>query len=392
MQLIEDPEMCPKGWALTTVGDACIICDNLRLPLNVEQRQLMQGEFPYYGPTGVLDYLNEFRLNGTYALIGEDGDHFLKFWDWPMTQLVNGKFNVNNHAHIVQGKGDCLTEWFYLYFHHMCLRPVLTLQGVGRYKLTRQGLERLPIVVPPVREQKRLVAIIQQWTEATNILAKLIAAKLRFKQGLMQQLLTGQRRFKGFDGEMKLVRMGDIAQEVSERNTCGDEVTVLSCTKHDGLVDSLTYFGKRVFSEDTSPYKVVRRNEFAYATNHIEEGSIGLLIHSDIGLVSPMYTVFRTNGQVVPQYLFRVLKTETLRQVFASFTSASVNRRGSLRWKQFSTIQLRLPSKEEQTKINDLMSIADHEIDLLRKQLAALKQQKKGLMQKLLTGQVRIKE
>lgn len=390
MQLIEDVEKCPNGWTLRTVGDACKICDNLRLPLNVEQRQRMQGQFAYYGPTGVLDYLDEYRLEGTYALIGEDGDHFLKFWDWPMTQLVSGKFNVNNHAHVVQGNGDCLTEWFYLYFHHMCLRPVLTLQGVGRYKLTRQGLERLPMVVPPVSEQKRLVAIVDKWTKAVETLSKLIAAKVRFKQGLMQQLLTAQRRFPEFDDEWKHIRVGDIASERSERSNGSGSIPVLSCTKHDGLVDSLAYFGKRVFSEDTSNYKLVRKGEFAYATNHIEEGSIGLLNHAEAGLVSPMYTVFRTNEQIVPEFLFRLLKTETYRQVFESFTSASVNRRGSLRWKQFATIPLKLPSVDEQNRIDDVLAVFDRELDILRRELNALKQQKRGLMQKLMTGEVRV--
>jgi len=103
-----------------------------------------------------------------------------------------------------------------------------------------------------------------------------------------------------------------------------------------------------------------------------------------------MYTVFRTNGEVVPDYLFRLLKTETYRQIFASFTSASVNRRGSLRWRQFSTIPLKLPGVKEQRRINDALSVFDDEIELLRKELDALKTQKKGLMQKLLTGQLRV--
>ena len=103
-----------------------------------------------------------------------------------------------------------------------------------------------------------------------------------------------------------------------------------------------------------------------------------------------MYTVFQTNDQVMPEFLYRVLKTETYRQVFASFTSASVNRRGSLRWKQFATIRLMLPSPEEQQRLTVAFSVFDREIRLLREQLDALKKQKKGLMQKLLTGQVRV--
>jgi type I restriction enzyme S subunit len=263
--------------------------------------------------------------------------------------------------------------------------------SAGQKRLQPGFVRTFSIALPPIPEQRAIAAVLSTWDRGIRQLTDLIAAKVRFKQGLMQQLLTGKRRFKGFEEDWRHVRVGDVAQEVSERNPDGDSIPVLSCTKYDGLVDSLEYFGKRVFSENTDNYKVVRRNDFAYATNHIEEGSIGLLRHADAGLVSPMYTVFRTNGDVDPEYLYRVLKTETLRQVFASFTSASVNRRGSLRWKQFSTIPLKLPGIDEQNYINNAMAAFDRQVELLRKQLTALKQQKKGLMQKLLTGEVRVK-
>ena len=244
---------------------------------------------------------------------------------------------------------------------------------------------------PPKPQQDKIADILHSWERGNRQLATLIAAKVHFKQGLMQQLLTGKRRFPKFREDWEQVRIGDIASERSERNNGGISIPVLSCTKHDGLVNSLAYFGKQVFSFDTSNYKVVRKGDFAYATNHIEEGSIGLLSHADAGLVSPMYTVFRTNGRIVPEFLFRLLKTETYRQVFESFTSASVNRRGSLRWKQFATIPLKVPSVQEQQRIDKALATVDHEIDLLRKELEVLKTQKKGLMQKLLTGKVRVK-
>lgn len=288
---------------------------------------------------------------------------------------------------------DLLSE--YLSFHMQSpvgCNEVKRLQvGGGKGNLNAGHLEDYRIDVPPCDEQRAIVDILRTWDLAVHTLPKLIAAKVRYKQGLMQRLLTGMRRFPEFGGEWKIVRIGDVAREISERNPDGEFIPVLSCTKYDGLVDSLEYFGKRVFSENTENYKIVRRGDFAYATNHIEEGSIGLLRQADAGLVSPMYTVFRTNGEVHCDYLYRVLKTETLRQVFASFTSASVNRRGSLRWKQFSTIRLKLPSIEEQKYINNAMSAFDLEVELLRKQLEALMQQKKGLMQKLLTGEVSVK-
>lgn len=69
----------PNDWVLTTVGDVCVIRNDLRKPISTEERKKMKGKYPYYGPTGILSYINEFRVQGEVALIGEDGDHFLKF-------------------------------------------------------------------------------------------------------------------------------------------------------------------------------------------------------------------------------------------------------------------------------------------------------------------------
>ena len=155
-------------------------------------------------------------------------------------------------------------------------------------------------------------------------------------------------------------------------------------------MDSSSYFSKQIFGKDLSLYKVVRRGRFAYATNHLEEGSIGYQELYDEALVSPMYTVFETLDRVLDKFLYLVLKTNRYRHIFAVNTNASVNRRGSLRWKEFARIRVPLPPKEEQEILIRVFSTVDREIALLRKQQLALWQQKQGLMQKLLSGEWRV--
>ena len=121
----------------------------------------MQGEYPYYGPTGILDHLNEYRVEGQYALIGEDGDHFLKFDTWNMTHLLRGRFNVNNHAHLLRGTESCRTEWIFQYFKHRDITPFLSRQGSGRLKLQKAILERVPISIPPLPEQEAILEFLR---------------------------------------------------------------------------------------------------------------------------------------------------------------------------------------------------------------------------------------
>jgi len=258
--------------------------------------------------------------------------------------------------------------------------------------------------VPPHEEQCRIAQLLGEWESAIEKIEQLIAAKLRRNEVLSSRLLFGHARFGAGNtqkiralhwfsapSDWQVVEIGKVACEVSALNSSDDGLPVLSCTKYDGLVDSLEYFDKQVFSHDTSKYKVVGRGQFAYATNHIEEGSIGYQDSVDAGLVSPIYTVFQSDAKKIDDgYFYKLLKTEKLRQIFSARTNSSVDRRGSLRWRDFAHIHIPLPSLDEQREINAVLDDARLEIVLLQAQVKALKTQKRGLMQKLLTGQWRV--
>ena len=263
--------------------------------------------------------------------------------------------------------------------------------GAIRYNLGQEDLSRVKLLIPPLPEQQRIVSLLSLWDTAIAKQTALIEQLTLRKRGLMQQLLTGKKRLKGFEGKWEKCAIKSFAKEVSIRNTDNKDYVVLSCTKYDGLVPSLEYFGKQIYSNDLSTYKVVPKNHFAYATNHIEEGSIGYQAYYNNGLISPMYTVFETDKEKVDDtYLFAVLKSHHLIYLYQAMMEGSINRRGGLRWDSFSTIKVDLPSLEEQKAISAFLHNADKEIEIQKQKLAALQEQKKGLMQVLLTGKKRI--
>ncbi len=297
----------------------------------------------------------------------------------------------------------------FLYYALLKLSPriksLASEQAVPIVNKSEFSAYRIPL--PPLSEQKKIAEILSAWDRAIEQVGKLIDAKERLKKGLMQQLLTGRMRFPQFRSanervkthfydlplDWKHPRISEIAREVSEKNVEQIDYPVLSCCKYDGFVNSLEYFGKKVYSDDTSNYKIIKRGQFGFPSNHIEEGSIGLLNHVDAGIVSPIYTIFEMNPEkVFAPYLYALFKTDTYQHVFRVNTNSSVDRRGSLRWQEFSKIRVPLPSLAEQTRIASVLSSCDREIELLKKKLEKLKEQKKGLMQKLLTGEIRVKE
>ena len=244
---------------------------------------------------------------------------------------------------------------------------------------------------PPLPEQKAIANCLSTWDDALVKLDQLITAKQQLKTALMQQLLSGKKRLPGFTGEWEEKRIEDLAKEYTQKNDNNENIEVLSCTKYDGLVPSLEYFGRQVFGDDLSKYKIVPKGYFAYATNHIEEGSIGYQDFNKLGLVSPMYTVFKTDDTINDNYFFKLLKSHRLIHEYNRRMEGSIDRRGGLRWKNFKRIKLIVPSYNEQIAIAGVLNTADREIELLKTQREQLQAQKKGLMQQLLTGKKRLK-
>lgn len=264
-------------------------------------------------------------------------------------------------------------------------------QGNSVVHIYSSELKKLKIPLPTLPEQHKIATIVGTWDEAITKTQQLISHLQRRNKGMIQQLLSGKNRLKVFKKAKPLfLPIRSFAKEVSNKNKTDIELIVLSCTKYDGLVPSLEYFGRKIYSDDLTTYKIVSKNSFAYATNHIEEGSIGYQAKYDQALISPMYTVFKTDDSVNDEYLYKVLKSHHYIHEYQKRMEGSIDRRGGLRWDEFSKIKVLIPSLEEQRAIADILNKGDEEVKLQQQRLAALQLQKKGLMQKLLMGELRV--
>ncbi len=378
----------PKEWEVKRLGEVCSFLDSQRIPIKDADRGEMQGKYPYYGASGIIDYVNDYIFDDDLILLGEDGANIL-MRSTPLAFLVSGKIWVNNHAHVLKTKQGFNRYYVCNYLETLSYNKYNT--GTAQPKLNREVCEKIPVLLPPEEEQNRISTLMTVWDTCIEKQSKMIEKLKLRKRALMQQLLTGKKRLIGFSGEWKHVPIKSFANEVSNRNVNGINYIVLSCTKYDGLVPSLEYFGKQIYSNDLSSYKIIPQGHFAYATNHIEEGSIGYQSNYENGLISPMYTVFSTDNKMVDDtFLFAVLKSHHLIYLYQSMMEGSINRRGGLRWDTFSTIKMDLPPLREQKAISAFLKDADKEIELANKKLNNLQSQKRGLMQQLLSGKKRI--
>lgn len=264
-------------------------------------------------------------------------------------------------------------------------------QTTNLASINKTSLGQFPIPLPPTKaEQQAIAEALSDADALIESLSLLLAKKRQIKQGAMQELLTGKRRLPGFSGQWTRYEIGNIAFPSTEVNTNGEALPVLACSKHFGFVDSLGFFKNQVFSRDTANYKVVRRGQIGYPANHIEEGSIGLQDLYEVALVSPIYVVFSTAPDIDSYFLHRLLKLDQYRQTFSSATSASVDRRGSLRWPELSKINVVLPLYKEQCAVRDVLRELEAEIAVLEAKLDKARLVRQGMMQELLTGRIRL--
>lgn len=375
----------PSGWELKILHE---IASTSIGEFVIKTKHVTNGEYPVYnGGKSYTGFYNEFNNEGNKIIISARGAYAghvnfskIKFW-------------AGNSCYSIGIKKENIVEIDFLFYYVKNNENnfLLNQQAANIPSVSKKDVENFKISLPPLPEQRAIANILSTWDTAIQTTQALFSQKEQEKKWLMQNLLTGKKRLTGFSGEWKEIHIRDIANEVSIKNKSDKQLTVLSCTKYNGLVPSLEYFGRKIFADDLSTYKIVPLNHFAYATNHIEEGSIGYQERFEEALISPMYTVFKTNESVNDTFMYRLLKSHPLIYQYQNRMEGSIDRRGGLRWDAFAIIKIKLPSIEEQSAIAQVLQTADKEIELLKAKLEQQKLQKKGLMQVLLTGKVRVK-
>ena len=203
-------------------------------------------------------------------------------------------------------------------------------------------------------------------------------------------LPQGARNEERFSQPWKEVKLGSVLEVVSRRNKNLSITRVLSVTNSRGFILPEEQFSRVVASKDLSNYKVVKNGEFAYNPSRLNVGSIDQLTNFTDGLLSPMYVIFKCNEKLLSNYMKHWITTAEFNTKVRNSAQGSV--RETVDFKTLSSIKINLPSDiSEQQAIANVLSTADDEIDLLNKKLILFKEQKKGLMQQLLTGNIRVK-
>ena len=190
-----DGEM-PPDWRLGTVSEIIELHDSKRIPLSSRERANLAKIYPYYGATSVMDYVDRYLFDGIYLLLGEDGT-VVDSKGFPILQYVEGKFWVNNHAHIITGKNGFTVETLYLLFSLTNVQSIVT--GAVQPKISQGNLNKVSVVIPSEAELSAFNSIVQPiFAQIRNLRAEndRLAAT---RDTLLPRLMSGELDVSSLD-------------------------------------------------------------------------------------------------------------------------------------------------------------------------------------------------
>jgi len=177
----------PSGWVWAAFGDITISRDGERVPVSKEERSARAKIFDYYGASGVIDKIDNYLFDKPLLLIGEDGANLINR-STPIAFMARGKYWVNNHAHVIDGLSEEFLRYIELYINSIDLRPYVT--GTAQPKMNQAKMNSIPVALPPLAEQRRIVAKVDQLMACCDRLEAVLSTGDDTRRRLLDSLLT----------------------------------------------------------------------------------------------------------------------------------------------------------------------------------------------------------
>jgi type I restriction enzyme, S subunit len=399
----------PKGWEMKTLGEVVDVLDNLRKPIT--KRDRIEGDYPYYGATGILSYVHDYIFSEKLVLIGEDG---AKWQSGDNTSFIaEGKYWVNNHAHVIRpNRKIILDEWIVYFLNFSDLTPFIT--GMTVPKLNQEKMRNIPIPLPPLPEQRHIVSVLEECFAAiakakANAGQNLKNAKELFESYLFRVFDPSTRSGHGKKGdgwvEKKLgnndlleIIDGDRGKNYPTQKDFLDEGFCLFMnTKNvrpDGFEFQTTMFISEAKDKAMGKGKL-KRNDVVMTTR----GTIGNLgvydenVEFDEIRINSGMLIFRPNTKVItPHYLFEVFRSGIFKAQIKKHTTGAAQPQLPIKTLINFTIPVPKNIEEQQTIVRQLDALRAETQKLeavYKKKIADLEELKKSILQKAFAGELR---
>ncbi len=292
--------------------------------------------------------------------------------------------NINQAVCLLRLNKKTDSDFILFYLQHpLTIKRLLSTQvDSARPNLSLGNIRSFYFLTPPLPEQKKIAEILSAWDRAIEQIGKLIDTKEKRVMGFVQRLIAD--KCDNWDH----LKSKDIFDSISEKNTPDEEL--LSVTQDRGVIPRTMLEGKVMSPEgSTAMYKLIKEGDFVISLRSFQGG----IEYSEYqGIISPAYTVLRPKIELHSDFYRHFFKTYLFIEKYLRIAVIGIRDGKQISIPDFMTVKIPCPPLGQQKEIARTLSIAQHEIDILKKLADAYRKQKRGLMQKLLTGAIRVKE
>ena len=375
------------AWEQRKVQDVADRFDNLRIPVAANLR--VHGTTPYYGANGIQDYVDGFTHDGEFVLVAEDGANDLK--NYPV-KCVYGRIWVNNHAHVLQGKAGIADNSFLAFaISQSDIESLLV--GGGRAKLNAETLMSIEFRLPCLQEQYQIGEYLTRLDNLITLHQREYAKLVNIKASMLEKMFPKdgsaypEVRFAGFTDAWEQRKLKEIADKVTEKNGNLTVRETFTNSAEYGIISQRDFFDHDISNADNiGGYYVVRNEDFVYNPRISVTAPVGPINRNKLGrngVMSPLYTVFRTHD-IDTEYLEWFFKSDYWHS-FMNFNGDSGARsdRFSIKDAVFFEMPIPLPSIDEQRRIGALLNQINNLITLHQRKLEKLQNIKKSMLEKM---------
>lgn len=369
-------------WEQRKLGDVANFLDTIRKPLEGAKR--IPGPYPYYGASGIVDFVDGYLFDEELVLLSEDGANITDR-NYPVCFLATGKYWVNNHAHVLKIKGGNENNFVCNSLEQKDYKKYNS--GMAMPKLNQEICREIPILCPNYNEQKKigdyfrnldnLITLHQRKYDKLVVIKKSMLEKMFPKNGQTKPEI----RFSGFTDDWEQRKLGEIITEYKETVDSECTLPILTSSKTEGVILQEEHFGRKQ-QHDITGYNILPRNYCTYR-NRSDGVDFTFNINKccDKGIISKFYPVFSGKNSDV-FFLSLVLNNsdEVVREI--AYTCTGTGQK-VLSFLDLQKMKVRVPSYDEQKEIAAYFENLDHLITLHQRELGKLKKIKLSMLEKM---------
>ena len=370
-------------WKKNKLDKVVDFFDNQRIPIDSGERKA--GPYPYYGASGIIDFVDGYIFNGEYVLLAEDGANII-LRSSPIAYLTKVKFWLNNHAHIMKMKTGS-NEFLIQLLEKQNYEKYNT--GTAQPKLNGEVVKKITLHFPSDEEQSAIGSLFRTLDDLLVSYKDNLANYQSLKATMLSEMFpkAGHKvpeiRLDGFEGEWGKYCLGDIFEQVSNYIEPSVENELWSLTVEKGLIPKTDRYKRDFLVKKNDKFKKVDVNEFVYNPMNLTLGALDLNDNEVTISVSGYYVVMknRDKEKFDNDFLKIILKTTYAIYQYKQFATGTLIEKQRVQFPTFSEIPFYLPSIAEQQAIGSYFSNLDNLINSHQEKITQLETLKKKLLQ-----------